>query len=78
LDTRIYKIDIQFWAVWGSQGFREKNANCHKLSKYATFEGSVFMPSGSKKLFIFFRYCSIRTKKLHSMKHEGEKKLKSF
>ena len=26
---------IQFWAVMGSRGCREKNPNCHK---YATFE----------------------------------------
>jgi hypothetical protein len=28
-------MDIQFWAVLGSWGCREKNTNCHK---YATYE----------------------------------------
>jgi hypothetical protein len=35
MDTRICKIDIQFWAILESWGCREKNPNCHK---YATFE----------------------------------------
>ena len=38
LNTRIYKTDIQFCAVLGSWGCREKkNLNCHK---YATFDVS--------------------------------------
>ena len=43
------------WAVQGSRGCRDKNANCHK---YATFEGSFFMFSGAKNIFF-------QTKKLN-------------
>jgi hypothetical protein len=47
LDSRIYKTDIQFWAVLGSRGCRErKKPNCHK---YATFEASFFYVFIGKK-----------------------------
>ena len=62
LDTRIYKTNIQFWAVLGSRGCREK-------IQTATFEVSFTMFSWPKILFnVFLKYCSIRTKKLHSIK----------
>jgi hypothetical protein len=38
-------MNFQFGAVWGSQGCREKNPNCHK---YATFDGSLSMFSWKK------------------------------
>ena len=51
--SRISNMNIQFWAVLGSRGCREKNSNCHKRHKYATFEVSFLCFHGQKK-FKFF------------------------
>ena len=49
-------MDLQFWAVLGGQGCREKkNTNCHK---YATFEFSFYVII-AKKTF-FFTYLLIK------------------
>ena len=55
LDT---KTNYQFWAVLGKK-------NCHK---YATFKVSFLCFQGQKNFLIFFKYCSVRIKKLYSKK----------
>ena len=67
LDKVIYKTEMKFWAVLGSQGCREKNTpNCYK---YATFWGGFFIFLWAKKSLEFKKkYFSIRTEKLHSIK----------
>jgi hypothetical protein len=53
LDKRIYKTEMKFWAVLGSQGCREKKPpNCHK---YATFWGGFFYFLWRKKNLDFFK-----------------------
>ena len=74
MDTRISKTNYQLWAVLGSRVCREKrNPSCHKC---ATFEVSIFIFSWSKNfLKLFWKYFSILTKKLHSIKTRWEKKV---
>ena len=54
LDKRIYKTEMKFWAVLGSQGCREKKLPT-AISTYATFWG-VFLNLlwAKKKGLIFF------------------------
>jgi len=49
---KIYKTGMNFWAVLGRRGCREKKTpNCHK---YATFWGGFFNFLWAKKKFKFF------------------------
>ena len=51
-------MNAYVWVVWAAQGSKEIN----KFENFlATFEGVFFNFSWSK--FIFFEYCSVRTKK---------------
>ena len=36
--------------------------------KLSTFWGPLFMFSGAKRIYLFFKYCSARTKKLHEIR----------
>ena len=57
---------MNFWAVFGSRGCKEKTPNCHK---YATFWGGFLMFTKSKIISKFFKkYPSVRTEKLHKIK----------
>jgi hypothetical protein len=70
----IYKTEMKFRAVLGSQGCREKTPNCHK---YATFLGGFFNFLWAKIFSRFLeKYFSIRTEKLHRIK--TKKILKHF
>ena len=42
LYKRIYKTEMKFWTVLGSQGCREKNKQTPNCNKYATFWGGFF------------------------------------
>ena len=65
-----------FSTVWADRADLGSTKTAEQKLKYATFEVIFFMFSWSKKLFeIYKKYCSVRTKKLHSI---GEKKFKSF
>ena len=68
MDTRIYKTDTQFLAALGSWGRREKKKL--QTAIIMLLLRSVFLCVHGQKsfIFIFFKYCSVRTKKLHKMK----------
>jgi hypothetical protein len=55
-----------FWADLANLGMTK---TAEQKLKYATFEGVFFNFSGAKKVLNYFkRYCSVCTKKLHSIK----------
>ena len=68
MDTRVYKIDIQFWAVWAVGAAEKKSADA--ISTYDTFEVILF--SWPKKLFENILASSQVTK------NKGEKKFRKF
>ena len=66
LDKRIYKTEMKFWAVLGSQGCREKK----KLPTATSMQlfGVVFQLFVGKTKFIFLKkYYSARTEKLRKI-----------
>jgi hypothetical protein len=55
--------DFCFWAVLVAGPVLNK-----RLGRlWSTFEGVFFMFSGANKKWFFFKHCSVRTKKLHSI-----------
>ena len=50
LYRKIYKREMEFWAVLGRRGCRQQKLNCHK---YATFWGGFFNFLGQKKIIRF-------------------------
>ena len=67
----IYNMKNQLCAGLGSRASTVKKIGGQL---WATFEGGFFMFCGAKKN-IFFKYCSVRTKKLHKMKVRQPKKI---
>ena len=62
LDKLIYKTEIKFWAVLGSQGYREKKTpNCPGKQLFEV----VFSTFCGKKNLRILKYCIVRTKKWH-------------
>jgi hypothetical protein len=58
------KTEMDFWAILGNRGCREKKTpNCHK---YATFSGAFSLFSSQKVISKI--YSSIRSEKLHNIK----------
>ena len=53
-------VENDVWAVLGSRGCREKKSKLLLLR-------SVFYVLIGKNKYIFFKYCSVRTKKLHNI-----------
>ena len=64
LDNRIYKTEMKFWAVLGSQAAEKKIPNCHM---YAPLWGGFLCFQG-QKIFFFWKYPSVPTRNLHDVK----------
>ena len=67
LYKKIYKTEMKFWAVLGRRGCREKTLQTAISMQLFEVVFSTFC--GQKhNLNLFFKYFSIRTKKLHNKK----------